>query len=97
MVKRLFIFNLLLQCFDGLLSYQAFLVGAVEANPLVAAAICSWGVIYGLLYKKILACALLLLIFVLRHWHGVLVRNALVVTASAYVCAVFVCLWQILA
>jgi len=42
MVKRLFIFNLLLQCFDGLLSYQAFLVGAVEANPLVAAAISSW-------------------------------------------------------
>ena len=97
MVKRLFILNLLLQCFDGLLSYQAFLVGAVEANPLVAAAISSWGVIYGLLYKKILACILLLLIFTLRHRHGVLVRKALVVTASAYVCAVILSLWQILA
>jgi hypothetical protein len=58
MVKRLLIFNILLQCFDDLLSYQAFSVGAVEANPLVAAAISSWGVTYGLLYKKILACVL---------------------------------------
>jgi Domain of unknown function (DUF5658) len=96
-VRDLLILNLTLQVFDGLFSYQAFSLGAGEANPLVGAAISSWGVIYGLLYKKILACALLLLIFVLRNRHGVLVRNALVVTASAYVCAVFVCLWQILA
>jgi hypothetical protein len=82
MVKRLFIVNLLLQCFDGLLSYQAFLVGAVETNPLVAAAICSWGVIYGLVYKNVFACALLLLTFTLRQRHPSLVMRAMVATAS---------------
>jgi Domain of unknown function (DUF5658) len=96
MVKRLFIFNLLLQCFDGLLSYQAFLVGAVEANPLVAAAISSWGVTYGLLYKKILACALLLLVFAFRHSLPSLTRQGLIVTASVYASIAVVCLWKVL-
>ena len=96
-LRDLLILNLTLQVFDGLFSYQLFSLGAAEANPLVAAAISTWGVVYGLAYKKILACILLLLIFTLRHRHGVLVRNALVVTASAYVCAVILSLWQILA
>jgi len=55
MVKRLLVLNLLLQCFDGLLSYQAFSLGAAEANPFVSAAIANWGVTYGLLYKKTFA------------------------------------------
>jgi len=42
MVKRLLVLNLLLQCFDGLLSYQAFSLGAAEANPFVSAAIANW-------------------------------------------------------
>jgi hypothetical protein len=96
MVKRLLIFNILLQCFDGLLSYQAFSVGAVEANPLVAAAISSWGLIYGLLYKKILACVLLLLIFALRRSQPSLTKRALIVTASVYVSVTVVSLWEIL-
>lgn len=74
-VRDLLIVNLTLQVFDGLFSYQLFSLGAAEANPLVAAAISSWGVVYGLAYKKILACILLLLIFALRHRHSVLVRN----------------------
>ena len=96
MVKRLLILNLLLQCFDDLLSYQAFLAGAVEANPLVAAAILSWGVIYGLLYKKTLACALLLLVFAFRHSLPSLTRRGLMVTASVYASVTVVCLWKIL-
>ena len=66
-IRDLLILNLTLQVFDGLFSYQAFSLGAAEANPFVSAAIASWGVIYGLLYKKILACALLLLVFAFRH------------------------------
>ena len=59
-VRDLLILNLTLQVFDGLFSYQAFSLGATEANPFVSAAISNWGVIYGLLYKKIFACALLI-------------------------------------
>jgi Domain of unknown function (DUF5658) len=59
-VRDLLLLNLILQVFDGLFSYQVFSLGAAEANPLVSAAISSWGVIYGLLYKKVLPCALLL-------------------------------------
>jgi hypothetical protein len=65
-LRDLLILNLTLQVFDGLFSYQAFSLGAAEANPFVSAAIANWGVIYGLLYKKILACALLL-VFAFRH------------------------------
>ena len=95
-VRDLLILNLTLQVFDGLFSYQAFTLGAAEANPLVSAAISSWGMIYGLLYKKLLACALLFLIFVLARRHSELVRRAMIVTASAYTCVAVVCLWQLL-
>jgi hypothetical protein len=57
-LRDLLILNLTLQVFDGLFSYQVFSLGATEANPFVSAAIANW-VIYGLLYKKTLACALL--------------------------------------
>ena len=66
-LRDLLLLNLGLQLFDALLSYQAFDLGAGEANPLVSAAISTWGVIYGLLYNKILACVLLVVIFALRH------------------------------
>ena len=95
-VRDLLILNLMLQAFDGLFSYQAFSVGAVEGNPLVSAAISSWGMIYGLLYKKFLACALLFLIFALARRHRELVRRAMIVTASVYVCVAVVCLWHLL-
>ena len=94
--RDLLILNLTLQVFDGLFSYQVFSLGAEEANPIVAAAISNWGVIYGLLYKKTLACLLLLLIFALRHRHVLLVKRAMVLTASAYTCVTLVCLWQLL-
>ena len=68
----------------------------MEANPLVAAAILNWGMIWGLIYNKALACLLLFLIFVLRHNRRLLARRALTVTASVYVCAIVVCLWQLL-
>jgi hypothetical protein len=44
-VRDLLIFNLFLQFSDGIVSYQAFALGAAEANPVVAAAIVNWGMI----------------------------------------------------
>jgi hypothetical protein len=41
-LRDLLTFNLFLQLIDGLVSYQAFALGAIEANPLVAAAILNW-------------------------------------------------------
>jgi Domain of unknown function (DUF5658) len=95
-LRDLLILNLTLQVFDGLFSYQVFSLGAEEANPIVAAAISNLGVIYGLLYKKSLACILLLLIFALRHRHALLVKRGMVLTASAYTCVTLVCLWKLL-
>jgi hypothetical protein len=95
-LRDLLILNLTLQVFDGLFSYQVFSLGAAEANPFVSAAIASWGVIYGLLYKKILACALLLLVFAFRHSLPLLTRRGLIVAASVYASVAVVCLWEIL-
>ena len=95
-LRDLLILNLTLQVFDGLFSYQVFSLGAAEANPFVSAAISSWGVTYGLLYKKILACALLLLIFTFRHSLPSLTRQGLIITASVYTSITVVCLWKLL-
>jgi len=94
--RDLLILNLTLQVFDGLFSYQVFSLGAVEANPFVSAAIFSWGVTNGLLYKKILACALLLLVFAFRHRLPSLTQRGLMMTASVYACVALVCLWKLL-
>jgi hypothetical protein len=95
-VRDLLTFNLFLQFTDGLVSYQAFALGAAEANPVVAAAIVNWGMVWGLIYNKALACLLLLLIFVLSHNRHLMAIRALSVTASVYVCAIIVCVWELL-
>jgi hypothetical protein len=46
-IRDLLTFNLFLQFTDGLVSYQAFALGAIEANPVVAAAIVNWGMGWG--------------------------------------------------
>jgi hypothetical protein len=94
-LRDLLTFNLFLQVTDGLVSYQAFALGAAEANPVVAAAIVNWGMGWGLIYNKTLAC-LLLLIFALRRNRRLLAMRGLTVTASVYVCAIIVCLWELL-
>jgi hypothetical protein len=93
--RDLLSFNLFLQFTDGLVSYQAFALGAIEANPLVAAAIVNWGMGWGLIYNKALACLLLFLIFALRHNRRLLATRGLTVTASVYVCTTIVSLWQL--
>jgi hypothetical protein len=94
-LRDLLSFNLFLQLTDGLVSYQSFALGAIEANPVVAAAIVNWGMVWGLAYNKILACLLLLLIFALRYSSRSLTHRALTVTASVYACTTIVCLWQL--
>jgi Domain of unknown function (DUF5658) len=94
-VRDLLTFNLFLQFTDGPVSYQALAIGAVEANSVVAAAIVNWGMVWGLIYNKGLACLLLLLIFPLRRSRRLLTMRALTVTASVYVCAIIVCLWEL--
>ena len=84
-----FIFNLLLQVFDGVLTYEVLSLGAQEANPLVRNAITQWGTVWGLLYWKTLACGLLLLIFALRHRQRALTIKALTLTATVYGCLSF--------
>ena len=95
-VRDLLTFNLFLQFTDGLVSYQAFTLGAAEANPLVAAAIVNWGMVGGLVYNKTLACVLLLLIFAFGRNQCFLAKWAFTVTASVYVCVIIVSLWELL-
>jgi hypothetical protein len=85
--------NLLLQVFDGVLTYQALSDGVPEANPLVNSAISAWGIVLGLLYWKTFACVLLLLMFALRHRRRILIIKAFALTAAvyAYVSAAGVC------
>ena len=85
-VGQLLIVNLLLQLVDGLASYQILAAGVPEENPLVAGAIANWGLFGGLLYTKALGCALVLLLFSLRHKVELLVTKGLTMLAYIYSC-----------
>jgi hypothetical protein len=78
--------NLLLQLYDGALTYYLVSMGVPELNPLVNEAIQLWGAGWGLLYWKALACVSLVLIFALRHRTRSLARGALALTATVYGC-----------
>jgi Domain of unknown function (DUF5658) len=79
-----FLLNLSLQVCDGLLTYHVVSAGVPEANPLVRSAMSEWGVVWGLVYWKTLACTLLLFIFALRHRRRALTIKALTLTAAVY-------------
>jgi hypothetical protein len=88
-----FILNLLLQALDGILTYHVLSLGIPEANPLVSSAITHWGALWGLLYWKTLACALLVLVFALRHRRQALTLKALMVTEAVYAYVAVSGLW----
>ncbi|MGH7827779.1 MAG: DUF5658 family protein [Candidatus Binatia bacterium] len=90
------IYNLLLQVFDAVLTYQVLILGVPEGNPLVANAMAMWGEVWGLLYWKTLACLLLLLIFALRHQRRDLTIKAFTLTATVYGCVFVAGLYQLL-
>ena len=81
-----FVFNLLLQVFDGVFTYHVLSRGIPEANPIVRSAIIQWGAAFGLLYWKGIACILLACIFALRHRRGALTINAFKITGTIYSC-----------
>lgn len=83
---QLLIVNLLLQLMDGLASYHIISAGIPEENPVVATFIHNWGVAGGLLYGKLLGCALVILIFMLRHRVGLVAQQGLTVLAYVYSC-----------
>jgi len=83
---QLLIVNLLLQLVDGLASYHIISAGVPEENPIVASAIANWGVSGGLFYSKALGCALVLLVFLLRHKAEVIATQGLTVLAYVYSC-----------
>jgi len=91
-----FIFNVLLQVFDGIFTYQVMSLGIPEANPIVRSAIMQWGAAWGLLYWKGIACILLACIFALRHRRGALTINALRITGGVYSCIAVVGLFHLL-
>ena len=79
-----FLLNLLLQVFDGVLTYHVLSDGVPEANPLVGSAISEWGAVWGLLYWKTLACVLLIVMFALRDRRRALIIKGFTLTAAVY-------------
>jgi hypothetical protein len=53
-LRELLGLNLLLQVFDGAASYVILSAGEAELNPFVGAAIEAWGVVWALVYWKVL-------------------------------------------
>lgn len=80
---QLFGLNLGLQVLDGLMTYYGLQVGFQEGNPLVRTAMEFWGIEWGLLLWKVLACSLLGLLYSLRE--SVNIIPGLALTAGAYV------------
>lgn len=88
--------NLLLQIFDGLFTYHVLSQGIPEANPLVSSAIAEWGALWGIVYWKVLACALLATIFAVRHLRRTLAMRALTLASTVYGALFFVSLYHLL-
>jgi hypothetical protein len=91
-----FICNLLLQVYDGALTYYLVTLGVPELNPLVSDAIQLWGAAWGLLYWKTLACVSLALIYALRHRRRSLAQGALTLTAAVYSCLALVGFFEVI-
>jgi uncharacterized protein DUF5658 len=91
-----FKFNIWLQIFDGLFTYHVLTQGIPEANPLVSSAIAHWGAVWGIVFWKVLACALLAMIFALRHLRQALAMQALTLTSTVYGCLFFISLYHFL-
>ena len=95
-LRDLLILNLTLQVFDGLFSYQLFSLGAVEVNPFVASAIAEWGVIWGLLFNKLVGSVASIVIFAVSERQYLLARRGLTFTAVIYGCGALLSVWEAL-
>ena len=71
-LRELFALNVLLQLFDGMVTYQGLRLGLSEGNPIVAASFATLGVGASLLLFKAQACGMLFLLcrFLPGHFAG---------------------------
>jgi Domain of unknown function (DUF5658) len=83
-LNELLAFNLFLQIFDGTASYFILSGGETELNPFVRAAIDAWGLVWALLYWKVLVCILLIVLYSLERYRPTLSRFGLTVVAAVY-------------
>jgi hypothetical protein len=83
-IVQLLLANLLLQILDGVASYHILSAGVPEVNPLVSYYIDNWGLMGGLCYGKLVGCALVWLIFLLRKRVGPMVVKGLILIACFY-------------
>ena len=83
-IVQLLLANFLLQILDGVASYHILSAGVPEVNPLVSDYIENWGLMGGLLYGKLVGCALVWLIFLLRKRVGPMVARGLILIACFY-------------
>jgi len=83
-ITKLVIANLLLQLLDGVASYHILAAGVPEFNPMVATYIENWGLVGGLMYGKLIGCALVILIFLLRKRVERFVTQGLTLLAYLY-------------
>ena len=84
--RSLLILNLLLQLLDWGVTYGRLSPAVAAASAPANAAMENWGAVSGLFYNKMLACALLFLIYALRHNREVMAAHALTITACVYSC-----------
>ena len=85
-IVKLVIANLLLQFLDGVASYHILATGVPEVNPMIANYIETWGLAGGLLYGKLIGCALVMVIFLLRKRVERFAVRGLTLLAYLYSC-----------
>lgn len=86
-LHQLLSLNLLLQMFDGVVTWQGIQLGFAEANPLIASTFLAFGITEALLLFKAQACGFLILLR--RSCPPALARRALRAVAVAYsICSV---------
>lgn len=82
--------NIGLQVADGALTYYGLQLGFKEGNPLIQTAMIFWGVGWGLVIWKGLACVLLMLMYCVREYINIVL--GLTFTACFYI-VLSVCSW----
>jgi hypothetical protein len=95
-LRRLLGVNLFLQVFDGSASYFILSRGESELNPFVSAAIDAWGLVWALLYWKLLVCALLTVLYLLGRFQVIVPLRGLTFVAIVYASLAVYLAWHLL-
>jgi Domain of unknown function (DUF5658) len=95
-LRRLLGVNLFLQVFDGSASYLILSRGESELNPFVSAAIEAWGLVWALLYWKLLVCVLLTVLYLLGRFQVIVPLRGLTFVAIVYASLAVYLTWHLL-